>query len=586
MTRSWLSNGLVAGLVDGGRLVVVAEDPGDQVALGAGQAAPRGPPARRRPGEQERRAARRRTCCPRAGPWRQQHPVAGDDDHDPEQRPRATPRDHPEQRRRCSTAERTQRAAADGRQVHAPADEQQEHDEGRPRRACGDRPRGSPSRGRRHRETVRPSARAEAAAVAACPRPVARGRIGAGGRRGHRSPVVRRSTQLHSAMSHQWPPGRSLEHPRPAERARHGGAGAPGGGAPGELGRIGAYPACDTGRWLRQRRLRSRRSRSRRSPMSQTSPYAARPRPSSSRSSPRTSTGTSGWPRSGTRTTTSRGAEGRDFAFLGGEDWAPEDSPLDPVAKTAMVVNLLTEDNLPVLPPRDRHPLRPRRRVGQWVGRWTAEEGRHGIAMRDYLVVTRGVDPVELERARMEHMTAGYDSGDKTAAAGASPTCRSRSWRPGSRTATPARPPATRSPSSCSPGSPPTRTCTWSSTATWWRRRFDIDPGRDDAGDRATRSSASRCPAPGMADFRRNSMIIAKAGIYDLRLHHDEVISPVLRTWKVFERTDFGAGGRAGARGAGRSSSSGSTRRRRGSWRAASGCAPAWQRGIRSTVQV
>ena len=40
-------------------------------------------------------------------------------------------------------------------------------------------------------------------------------------------------------------------------------------------------------------------------------------------------------------------SRGRDFAFLGGEDWRPEDSPLDPVARTAMTVNLLTEDNLP-----------------------------------------------------------------------------------------------------------------------------------------------------------------------------------------------------------------------------------------------
>ena len=35
-------------------------------------------------------------------------------------------------------------------------------------------------------------------------------------------------------------------------------------------------------------------------------------------------------------------------------------------------------------------------------------------------------------------------------------------------------------------------------------------------------------------------MKIAKAGIYDLRLHHDEVISPVLRFWKIFTREDFG----------------------------------------------
>jgi acyl-[acyl-carrier-protein] desaturase len=38
-------------------------------------------------------------------------------------------------------------------------------------------------------------------------------------------------------------------------------------------------------------------------------------------------------------------------------------------------------------------------------------------------------------------------------------------------------------------------------------------------------------------------VIIAKAGIYDLRLHHDEVIQPVLRFWKIFDRADFGPRG-------------------------------------------
>ena len=104
-------------------------------------------------------------------------------------------------------------------------------------------------------------------------------------------------------------------------------------------------------------------------------------------------------------------SRGRDFAFLGGEDWVPEDSPLDPVAKTAMVVNLLTEDNLPVLPPGDRHQVQPGRRLGRRgsAGGPPRRAGA-GIALRDYLVVTRGVDPVKLEALRMEHMTAGYDS--------------------------------------------------------------------------------------------------------------------------------------------------------------------------------
>ena len=108
-------------------------------------------------------------------------------------------------------------------------------------------------------------------------------------------------------------------------------------------------------------------------------------------------------------------SRGRDFAFMDGEDWQPEDSPLDAVAKTAMLVNLMTEDNLPSYHREIATRFGRDGAWGQWVGRWTAEEGRHAIAIRDYLVVTRGVDPVKMERLRMEHMTAGYDSGDKTA---------------------------------------------------------------------------------------------------------------------------------------------------------------------------
>jgi acyl-[acyl-carrier-protein] desaturase len=46
-----------------------------------------------------------------------------------------------------------------------------------------------------------------------------------------------------------------------------------------------------------------------------------------------------------------------------------------------------------------------------------------------------------------------------------------------------------------------------------------------------------------MADFARRSVAIAKAGIYDLELHHDEVVLPVLRFWRVFERDDLGHAG-------------------------------------------
>lgn len=36
---------------------------------------------------------------------------------------------------------------------------------------------------------------------------------------------------------------------------------------------------------------------------------------------------------------------------------------------------------------------------------------------------------------------------------------------------------------------------------------------------------------------------MASAGIYDLRLHHDEVVLPLLRHWRVLELEGLGAPG-------------------------------------------
>ena len=36
-------------------------------------------------------------------------------------------------------------------------------------------------------------------------------------------------------------------------------------------------------------------------------------------------------------------------------------------------------------------------------------------------------------------------------------------------------------------------------------------------------------------DFTRKSVQIALAGIYDLRIHHDDVLAPVLRAWGVWD---------------------------------------------------
>ena len=162
-------------------------------------------------------------------------------------------------------------------------------------------------------------------------------------------------------------------------------------------------------------------------------------------------------------------SDGKNFYALGGQDWDPEESKLSDVAQVAMVQNLMTEDNLPSYHREIAMNFGMDGAWGQWVNRWTAEENRHGIALRDYLVVTRAVDPVELEKLRVEVVNRGFSPGQNQQAARTcspracstrSSTSRSRSWPPGFRTATPVKPATRRSPTSCWPRSRPTRTCT------------------------------------------------------------------------------------------------------------------------------
>jgi acyl-[acyl-carrier-protein] desaturase len=52
-------------------------------------------------------------------------------------------------------------------------------------------------------------------------------------------------------------------------------------------------------------------------------------------------------------------------------------------------------------------------------------------------------------------------------------------------------------------------------------------------------------PGHTIEGFGRKSALIALAGIYDIRQHLDDVIRPVLKQWRIAERTDFGPAGEA-----------------------------------------
>lgn len=106
--------------------------------------------------------------------------------------------------------------------------------------------------------------------------------------------------------------------------------------------------------------------------------------------------------------------DGRNYAFLGGEDFDPADVKVHPVVGHGLVLGLLTKDHLP-----SYHRLLAQHHLiesdwGKFVGHWTAEENRHAIALRDHVVVSRVFDVEQLEMWRLEAVTRGYRQYEET----------------------------------------------------------------------------------------------------------------------------------------------------------------------------
>jgi len=239
---------------------------------------------------------------------------------------------------------------------------------------------------------------------------------------------------------------------------------------------------------------------------------------------------------------------GRNFAAMGGEDWAEGQSQLSEVAKAAMITNLLTEDNLPSYHRQAAEHFSLDGAWGTWVGRWTAEEGRHSIALRDYLVVTRGVDPVALEEARIAHMTHGFAPTADEEDRHKTDFLLSIAYVSFQELAT--RVSHRNTGKAC--GDPIADRLLARIAADENLHmifyRDTCSAALDLAPDQAMEAIASivenfRMPGQGMPNFRRNGVLMAKHGIYDPRQHLDDVVTPVLRKWRIFERTDFSPAG-------------------------------------------
>ena len=106
--------------------------------------------------------------------------------------------------------------------------------------------------------------------------------------------------------------------------------------------------------------------------------------------------------------------QGRNFAFLGGEDWDPSQVTLPAEVVDALEVVLITKDNLAGYHRELVEHFILEDKWGRWLGRWTAEENLHAIALREYMMVTRNIDPNADEEVRVAHVMRGYRASNYT----------------------------------------------------------------------------------------------------------------------------------------------------------------------------
>jgi acyl-[acyl-carrier-protein] desaturase len=223
-------------------------------------------------------------------------------------------------------------------------------------------------------------------------------------------------------------------------------------------------------------------------------------------------------------------SRGRDFAP--DWEWSPEETELGDDVRSSLFVNLLTEDNLPYYFRTIEFRFGRDGAWGEWVRRWTAEEGRHSIVIRDYLTVTRALDPVALERARMAQVQCGEVPEPELPHEGLVYVALQEL--------------ATRI-AHHNTGKlidDPVGYAVMKRVAAdenrhhlFYRdlvaRAMEVDPsGVMLAVDSQVRGFAM--PGTGIVDFADHARAIARAGIYDFQVHHDQILVPVvLRHWDI-----------------------------------------------------
>tara|TARA_B100000029_G_scaffold492412_1_gene553685 strand:- start:508 stop:1425 length:918 start_codon:yes stop_codon:yes gene_type:complete len=215
------------------------------------------------------------------------------------------------------------------------------------------------------------------------------------------------------------------------------------------------------------------------------------------------------------------------------EPWDESQASLSPEVRTALQLNLLTEDNLPYYHAKISGSFAEGSPMVEWSRQWTAEEGQHSIAIRNYLLATRNCDPANLEDERVATVTKGwrYDSPcpvEVFAYTSAQELATRISHRNAGVKA------------DCEIAHE-----VMSRVAADENHHFLFYRGVTTAMlreapnlvlDAIHRVLADfKMPGTGIPNFNRRAVAIARAGIYNLRIHAEQVVRPLIRHWRIAE---------------------------------------------------
>jgi len=213
--------------------------------------------------------------------------------------------------------------------------------------------------------------------------------------------------------------------------------------------------------------------------------------------------------------------------------WSASDYPLAEGVRSSIYVNLLTEDNLPYYTntllahaPKG-HPIL------DWNHQWTMEENRHSMVMRDWVHISRCIDPTLLEEGRRVQMHKGeVPTPDSMAELIAYVSFQERATQIAHRNT------GAKLPKDDKMGRNVLALIAGDETKHYLFYRdlalaaFAIDPSTMMIAA-AKQISNFAMPGTGIPSFTRHAVRIAREGIYGLGQFLKDVLDPVLSLWDV-----------------------------------------------------